>query len=62
MSAVEPAPPAGVHGHRARLRAALRAGGQLAGTFVKLPGADVIALAARSRLHIVVLDLEHSGL
>ncbi|MGC5664248.1 aldolase/citrate lyase family protein [Micromonospora sp. WMMD723] len=61
-TSVGPTPPAGVHGHRARLRAALRAGGQLAGTFVKLPGADVIALAARSGLDFVVIDLEHSGL
>ncbi|WP_328348071.1 aldolase/citrate lyase family protein [Micromonospora sp. NBC_00421] len=61
-TSVESPPPTGVHAARARLRAALRGGGQLVGTFVKLPGADVIALAARSGLDFVVIDLEHSGL
>ncbi|WP_433228255.1 HpcH/HpaI aldolase family protein [Micromonospora sp. CA-248260] len=55
-------PPTGVHAARARLRGTLRDGGQLVGTFVKLPGADVIALAARAGLDFVVVDLEHSGL
>ncbi|WFE65326.1 aldolase/citrate lyase family protein [Micromonospora sp. WMMD714] len=58
----DPTPSSGVHAARARLRGTLRDGGQLVGTFVKLPGADVIALAARSGLDFVVIDLEHSGL
>ncbi|MFI9639263.1 HpcH/HpaI aldolase/citrate lyase family protein [Micromonospora sp. NPDC051925] len=62
MSAADPPPPTGVHLARDRLRAALRAGGQLVGTFVKLPGVDVIALAAQAGLDFVVIDLEHSGL
>lgn len=61
-TSAESTPPTGVHGARARLRATLRGGGQLVGTFVKLPGADVIALAARAGLDFVVVDLEHSGL
>ncbi|MBO4164466.1 aldolase/citrate lyase family protein [Micromonospora antibiotica] len=55
-------PSTGVHAARARLRGTLRDGGQLVGTFVKLPGADVIALATRAGLDFVVVDLEHSGL
>lgn len=61
-ASADPTPLSGVHAARARLRATLRDGGQLVGTFVKLPGADVIALAARSGLDFVVIDLEHSGL
>ncbi|MFG1891147.1 HpcH/HpaI aldolase/citrate lyase family protein [Micromonospora sp. NPDC049051] len=54
--------PLGTHRARRRLRMALRDGGPLVGTFLKLPGADPVALAARSGLDFVVLDLEHSAL
>ncbi|WP_235734660.1 HpcH/HpaI aldolase family protein [Nocardioides alcanivorans] len=51
-----------VHQARARLRAGLAAGEQLRGTFVKLPSADVIEVAAATGLDFVVVDLEHSTL
>ncbi|MER7169318.1 aldolase/citrate lyase family protein [Micromonospora sp. NPDC000207] len=54
--------PLGTHRARRRLRTTLRDGGPLVGTFLKLPGPDPVALAARAGLDFVVLDLEHSAL
>ncbi|BCJ56965.1 aldolase/citrate lyase family protein [Micromonospora endophytica] len=62
MTGSHPPGRTGVHAARARLRAALRAGDRLVGTFVKLPGADVVAVAAQAGLDFVVIDLEHSTL
>jgi 4-hydroxy-2-oxoheptanedioate aldolase len=48
-------------GRVSSLRGALREGGRLHGTFVKLPAAEVVEIAAET-LDFVVVDLEHSQL
>lgn len=50
-----------IRAHRTRLRQRLAAGDRLLGTFVKLPGCDVLDMCASS-LDLVVIDMEHSAL
>ncbi len=51
-----------IHDARLRLRAALRSGQRVSGTFIKLATLDVIELAASAGFDFVVVDLEHSTL
>ncbi|MFF5261934.1 HpcH/HpaI aldolase/citrate lyase family protein [Actinomadura viridis] len=55
-------PASSVHRARAGLRAALREGRLLTGTFVKLPAPDVVEICALAGFDFVVIDLEHSTL
>ncbi|TDB94680.1 aldolase/citrate lyase family protein [Actinomadura sp. 7K534] len=47
---------------RARLRAALKEGPRVTGTFVKLPAPDVVEVCGLAGFDFVVVDLEHSAL